>query len=311
VCLGLIYVSLALAVLRVDWAFAGPARAIVIFPQGRLAGILASPNGLAGISVLSVAILVFRPRSRLWLVHVAACVLAVLAADARSSLLAVAVLVLLGAWLARSRSVSKTGVALLLVAMLAVPIIGIVTTSASDLETSFSNVDTFDPRRDTWDFVVDETSEYPPFLGHGVRAWDVWNEEGLSPHHFPSAHNMFFQVLATSGYAGLFFLFLTLMKCFDIGRQRYRQGDWLPLAMLTAVLLRGVTEIEADMSHFTSDSLPGWFTVVVLAAFASAQGGRSLSRRQRRRAHRRSGFAVGASERGREPGDPFHALSPR
>jgi O-antigen ligase len=266
ISLSIVYLSFLIGVAGVSWAFSGPVRHFHVLGNERLVGIMASPNGLAGLAVLGLILVAYTP-GRLWPLHLSIVVLTILATDGRASLVLGAIALVIALIARSNRWVIAPTIWILTAAGLLWAFANGVFALLISGGGTFATADTLAQREYAWHFVEHEAHRQPLF-GFGVDAWPNWQHEGLSPLNFPSAHNTFFQVLSVSGWLGVAFLLILTLQLIHMAARvapDCSQNRTMHLCLLGFLLVRSVTEIAFTTTDFTVDNLPGLVVVMALA----------------------------------------------
>ena len=215
--------------------------------SNRMAGITGSANNLGRVAAFGLVIVglyyrEFHRYHRLFVPATALTMTAVLIMTNSRSSMAMVVVILAAAYALNWRRLyllvlvaSLGALALLVLAPFGDQIAGLISRSGSTEE-----ITSLTGRTAIWDAVLVLSAERPWIgYGYGSSIFLLPQNESLVGFSVGHAHNLFLQLLLTTGWIGVI---LFAAAFFSVGLRAAYSRDWLVVAMLSVIVLNGITE---------------------------------------------------------------------
>jgi O-antigen ligase len=135
-----------------------------------------------------------------------------------------------------------------------------------------SNLLTLVGRTQIWEVALDEWRNNPLF-GYGLMIWKEEHRAQFSMH-IVSAHNQFYESLASAGIVGVagLVIYAATLLWFVVKTTRASKG--LSLALFLLLSIRSITEVTLSMEAFSAQMMHLLLLMVVAAAIASRSSAR-------------------------------------
>lgn len=249
---GIMWASLALAVIAPQWAFRGMTSTAVAAFMARLAGVTSHPNSLGGLAALALAISLWPSVSGRVRCLVLPPTLAVLYLSESKTAWVAAITAVLLSWVFRNskshRASFKSALLIVIVGMLGtLGILSIDAGIASIDPKAVESITTLTGRTALWATSLDLWLERP-VLGYGQ---DAWSESWRAQYGYTfagQAHNQFVQALVQTGLVGLLVnvFYLAVLGVAAIRTATATNGA--TLSIYAVLLLRCLTEAPLRFS---------------------------------------------------------------
>lgn len=256
----IVWASLAFAVVDLPRAMGDLPRRFQIGPfESRLSGVTPHPNLLAFTAAIALFLLL-ATRARFRLVHVSACLIILVLAEART--LTVGLVVGLLAYIivtARGSRLIRMAWAVTISSFLLVALKPLIS-SAFDNSSLGDDVTTFNSRTQAWGLVEEYWVERPLF-GWGPFVFDDHTASPVSVLFFNHAHNQFLEALIESGLLGLICM-LAVVAAITWSLLVSRDGPYAATAAMTLIFM--LTEVPFTLHNY------GFSFAVVIGALLLA-----------------------------------------
>ena len=260
VLLAIVVVSLAMYVLAPSLATLSGTRSPDSDP--RLAGVFSQPNGMGAAAAASLLLLLATTAGAYRVVTMSIAGVALILADSRTALFAVALCVPILLIAPHARRRRGPDQARQLLVTLGSLLAGFVVFQS--LLHGSTNVSTLNGRTLIWEYVTQEWQTHP-LLGAGPDGWTAARLLANVPLYAGQAHNEFFDTLYLFGVTGVIALVALLGYSLRGASRLWREGSPIPLAMLVCLVITGVSESPFKFD-VTGVSAEGAIALVVLAS---------------------------------------------
>ena len=262
VVLAIVFVSLTMYVLVPSMATLSATRSSGAV-DARLAGVFSQPNGMGAVAAVALILTLATTVGVYRTVTAAVAIVALVLADSRTALVAVAICV--PVILAAPRlSTVKGSDQVRRLSVAACSLMGGFLL-VQNLVSQSTDVASLNGRTLVWDYVIQEWHTQP-LLGAGPDGWTGARMLADVPLYAGQAHNQFFETLFLYGVVGLVGLGLLVGASLVGALRMWRMQSPVPLGLLVCLLVTGFSEspFKFDIAGLSAEGAIGLVAIAVL-----------------------------------------------